>query len=220
VCPTFTRNCALRVSCCNELTCCLGCHSARLGHKVAKLNITHIICKTCAHENVVEQLTSKECTHCKSDLAIYACLECMVFESTKDIFHCKSCNCCKFGKAEEYFHCKKCGFCISRGGFETEHVCFESNTSCAICLEEFKESKEEIIQFECGHFMHSNCWHNTMRTCPTCRAIIANRTESFTGEFASSSNSNTFKYCMAICGGVVATASLWAVSKTGYLWRS
>merc|ERR1711865_743977 len=47
--------------------------------------------------------------------------------------------------------------------------------SCSVCLEDFKESSL-LLTLPCGHAFHSKCckkWLENHRTCPNCRADVA-----------------------------------------------
>ncbi|KAL5540414.1 hypothetical protein UlMin_044930 [Ulmus minor] len=51
----------------------------------------------------------------------------------------------------------------------------EENTSCSICLEDYKESNECRVLYKCKHVYHKECidsWLVRARHCPLCRCDV------------------------------------------------
>jgi hypothetical protein len=46
-CEKSTRNCMLKVTCCNEKVCCLSCHNQETNHFVVSEQVSHIVCHKC-----------------------------------------------------------------------------------------------------------------------------------------------------------------------------
>jgi len=179
------RNCRLFVNCCNSETCCLSCHAKEKGHNPTVENVTQIICcadacgETQPYERVMHAQQTEEHTKCNCGrkFADYVCLECLVFESG-DIFHCEECKSCRLGIREKFRHCPNCGYCIEINVKLRPHVCYKESTTCPVCLQEFSVNDPlPMLQFQCGHFIHKDCWAPQIQRCPLCRETVVGPVE-------------------------------------------
>jgi len=167
------------VNCCNSDTCCLSCHAKEKDHIPTPANVTHIVCLNCRKKQPYTKLEhTKQTDHdttceCGARFAEYVCLECLVFDANDVVFHCNECKSCRLGTQDKFRHCSKCGYCIEINDSARPHMCYEGSTTCPVCLQEFSSVDPlPMLQFQCGHFIHQDCWAPQIRLCPFCRQTV------------------------------------------------
>ena len=52
-----------------------------------------------------------------------------------------------------------------------EGYCLMVNDICSMCRESFKLN-DNLLVFNCGHFIHTLCYYNKLDKCPICRSYI------------------------------------------------
>uniref|UniRef100_A0A0E0K8R1 RING-type domain-containing protein n=1 Tax=Oryza punctata TaxID=4537 RepID=A0A0E0K8R1_ORYPU len=97
----------------------------------------------------------------------------ILFQVSKNQFHCDGCGICRTGGADNFFHCDKCGCCYSYV-LKDSHHCVERamHHNCPVCFEYLFDSTKDISALHCGHTIHLECLYE-MRShkqfsCPVC----------------------------------------------------
>jgi len=172
-CKHVTSFAEIKCGICSKSFLCTKCHAKNSpdGHA---FKFESLKCLKC--ESVSEVFTSK-CSYKYCDLvfADYCCTSCYLLDSRMKFTHCTACNICRpnivYDKLVQYDHCKTCNTCYTE-----KHICMESNTSCAICLTEFSESRLLSVAYGvCGHKFHYTCYKKHLQNsdkCPICRTNI------------------------------------------------
>jgi RING finger and CHY zinc finger domain-containing protein 1 len=168
-CKHYDRSCLIHSLCCNKWYSCRLCHDENENHIIDRFKISKIQCIKC----LTEQKPSNKCINCNNKFSEYYCDICHLWESNKDIFHCKNCGFCRNGKKEKMYHCKKCNICIPNE-LKLNHTCIENSphNNCPICLDYMFTSTKELIMLNCGHWIHKECINEYGKNdyrCPICK---------------------------------------------------
>jgi len=185
-CKHYQRRCEIQAPCCKLWYPCRLCHNEEYkgvkapGCKVETMDrhaVDTIRCLLCQKE----QAPGPKCVGCNEEFAKYYCGICKFWNDNpmKGIYHCEKCGICRVGKADDYFHCDNC-----KGDFPKEaeegHECtsFGMHSNCPICFEDMFSSRKNSQRMPiCGHFIHSKCLKDYLRTsrvnrCPICSKDI------------------------------------------------
>jgi RING finger/CHY zinc finger protein 1 len=185
-CEHYNIGCHILFECCGEYYSCRFCHDekttdSRLSknstygvHEHDKLKMTHIMCRFCL--NV--QKFSDTCNKCQQKMGNYFCEKCKLLDlDDKGQFHCVKCGICRKGGKDNFIHCDKCGICVVKSD---NHKCaYEIGGSCPICCEELFTSILATTSTNCGHWMHSECLTDFLKTdyrCPLCFKSLVDTT--------------------------------------------
>lgn len=177
-CQHYKRNVKIQCYDCSRWYPCRFCHDASESHTLNRRKTRHMLCMLCQHP----QTASETCIKCGEDAACYYCPICKLWDddSSKSIYHCRDCGICRRGEGlgKDFEHCKKCNVCISIA-FATSHKCIERATECdcPICGEYMFNSPQAVVSMKCGHYMHSACHREYMKTaykCPICSRSAVN----------------------------------------------
>lgn len=182
-CEHYNVGCYILFGCCNEHYPCRLCHDEKttdpctfknlppgsLNYKIHehdKSKMTHIICRFC----LKEQKFSDTCMECGTKMGNYICNECKLLDlDDKGQFHCKGCGMCRKGGRDNFVHCYTCGICVAKSD---DHKCaYKIGGTCPVCCEELFASLESTTPTKCGHWMHSECLKNLLKSdyrCPLC----------------------------------------------------
>lgn len=175
-CDHYLRRCKLFCDKCNKYYSCRICHDDMNNHKIDRFSINKILCCRC--NNI--QKKRQRCNICKTCFGIYYCSICSLYDDIdKDQYHCDKCGICRIGKEESY-HCDGCQTCLNKS-IRNDHKCYKyKDNNCPICLEDFFNSVDTVVDFKCGHKMHKNCLELYIKTnykCPICCKSIIDTAE-------------------------------------------
>eukprot|EP00250_Pteridium_aquilinum_P020433 c24812_g1_i2 orf=124-4074(-) len=171
-CEHYKRNCKVRAFCCGVLFPCRFCHDKVSDHTMNRQATKEMMCMRCLEiQPVAQYCATPSCENfC---MARYFCSICKLFDDTREIYHCPSCNLCRVGKGLgiDFFHCMTCNACMSTS--LTSHKCREKGleSNCPICHDFLFTSHTPVKALSCGHFMHSACYRAytySHYTCPIC----------------------------------------------------
>jgi RING finger/CHY zinc finger protein 1 len=186
-CKHYLRKCKLISPCCKNLYTCRLCHDEEQNginvpldkqHTLNRFSVTNIVCTEC---NTTQDI-NKYCTECGILFGKYYCKICRLYDDNidKKQYHCDKCGICRTGGAENFTHCDKCNLCINSTMFDT-HVCRGIvDYDCSICMEPIFDSTLPTYMPKCGHYMHSHCMMEYMKTnfkCPVCSISLYDMTE-------------------------------------------
>ena len=174
-CHHYSRKCKIISPCCNKEFTCRFCHDEeeydnepnyKLKHKIDRYQIKTIICTNCKTLQPINQY----CEKCNICMGNYYCDICHLFDDEdKQQFHCVKCNICRIGGIENYTHCDICNICIK---YDINHKCVAVKDSlCPVCMDDLFTSITPIMQVKCGHYMHTNCFTELIKStykCPLC----------------------------------------------------
>ena len=171
-CQHYQRLCLLLSPCCRQWIGCRFCHDEQqlCDLKFDRFKVSIIKCTQCGEE----QSPSNSCSKCQTKFAKSYCQKCNVW-TNDPIFHCNDCGFCRVGKAEEYFHCQNCDACFPKSHecVQTKFKLTDRKTTCPICFEILFESKKQYLILQCGHKIHSDCFHSNINhqnyRCPMCK---------------------------------------------------
>jgi len=190
-CQHYRRKCEIEAPCCKIWYPCRLCHNDQYrgpkapGCQVETMErraVEKIRCLLCKKEQGV----SNKCEECGEEFAKYYCAMCKFWNDNpvKGIYHCEQCGICRVGKADDYFHCVNCNGDFPLDGQDV-HVCTNSGmkNNCPICFEDMFSSRKQSQRMPvCGHFIHSKCLNEYLRTagvnrCPICSKDIVKEDE-------------------------------------------
>lgn len=202
-CSHYIKNCMIRAPCCCTATeeeplpshafyPCRLCHDEKeQKHEIDRKTINEMVCMLCMQatlSTIAVQPVSNHCIHCHSQMALYYCDVCKLFDGdpSHDIFHCDKCGICRRGRVDEYFHCDRCGHCMPLTIRHT-HPCKLSDAlkrACPICQLDMFASREAAHVLPCGHGMHSACYQQLLSNassawpvCPLCKKSVLNEAQ-------------------------------------------
>ncbi len=182
-CEHYLSRCKIIAPCCNESFNCRICHdnikyyeNNKDPHEIDRYSVKRIICTTCNLEQDLHQY----CTNCNTCFGLYFCEKCLVIDDIdKGQVHCEKCKICRVGDAD-FYHCDGCNICISTK-LKGNHNCIDiTDYNCPICMDCISESIKEIHIMKCGHFIHTDCfleYLKTSYTCPLCFVSIIDTEE-------------------------------------------
>lgn len=168
-CLHYNRKCLIHSLCCDKWYPCRICHDENEDHLIDRFKISKIKCIKC----LTEQAPSNKCIKCNIFFSDYYCDICHLWESKKEIYHCKKCGICRNGFEKNMYHCDKCNVCIPKHK-KVNHTCRENSThnNCPICLEYMFTSTKDLMILDCGHWIHKECIKEYSKNdyrCPTCK---------------------------------------------------
>ncbi|XP_039780007.1 E3 ubiquitin-protein ligase RZFP34-like isoform X2 [Panicum virgatum] len=97
----------------------------------------------------------------------------LVFQVSKNQFHCDGCGICRTGGVENFYHCDKCGCCYTYL-LKDSHRCVDRamHQNCPVCFEYLFESTKAVSVLHCGHTIHLQCLYEMRAhqqfSCPVC----------------------------------------------------
>ncbi|KAH7331508.1 hypothetical protein KP509_20G037100 [Ceratopteris richardii] len=171
-CEHYKRNCKVKAVCCSALFTCHFCHDKVSNHSMERQATKEMMCMRCLKVQPISQycITPSCEGFC---MARYFCSICKLFDDSREIYHCPSCNLCRVGKGLgiDFFHCMTCNACMSTS--LASHKCREKGleANCPICHDFLFTSHTPVKALSCGHFMHSACYRAytySHYTCPIC----------------------------------------------------
>lgn len=167
-CKHYNKNCIFVLQCCKKKYSCKWCHDENESHHFKRSSLNQIECILC---NKIQEI-SDFCIGCGHNFAKYFCKLCCIWSDNK-MFHCEKCRKCKLGERNDYFHCNKCNTCMDFA-LKDKHLHIENvlEGDCPICAEYLSHSTREILQLECGHAIHTECYDYYLIQsiqCPICK---------------------------------------------------
>jgi len=77
-------------------------------------------------------------------------------------------------------HCHECGCCFSSQQF-SKHKCTQQKTDCIVCLGELEKTIYGRVVLNCGHQLHSHCYHQLINNgnlkCPICKKFLPSESD-------------------------------------------
>ncbi len=181
-CKHYKLAVLIRAPCCKNFYPCRFDHDENENHEINRKDIHEMICMYCLHDNpsTLVQPVQKQCKDCHKDLANYYCDICHLFSQNSELsYHCDKCGICriKANKTDDNFHCDICNCCYKT----KNHICKENvfDNNCPVCQTYLFTSRDDIIQLNCLHNLHSHCYTELFNNadsfivgCPVCRKSI------------------------------------------------
>lgn len=165
-CTHYERKCNMMAACCNKVVCCHIGHDERkvCRQKMDKTLTRTIICCECK----TSQPVGPSCTNCNKSFARKWCAKCCLWYGGNG-FHCPSCDICRRGDKNLTMHCHVCRMCFSLQDFG-KHVCTEDalGRRCPSCDEHMFNSRSPCVLMRCGHYIHSECFMERVKSKYTC----------------------------------------------------
>jgi RING finger and CHY zinc finger domain-containing protein 1 len=175
-CNHYKRNCQLMCVTCKKFYPCRICHDDNEDHKIERHKVEYIKCNECN----LKQKKSSKCQQCNIQFAKYYCPVCTLYDDdeTKIINHCDKCGICRIGNNK---HCDDCDMCFPVESFDTHQCQGKFDSTCPICNEYLKDSRQGVTVLKCKHTIHSECYHNNLRSgnyqCPICKKSTTDMTQ-------------------------------------------
>lgn len=186
-CTHYTKQCyKFYFPCCETWDPCKRCHGERNCSNKDNLQVSKITCSSCETPQDPHELCINP--NCTIKFANSYCELCQIWTS-KEITHCDKCGICRLGAKETLSHCDDCGICFTNSDSNLNHQCklickliyAKKNSNykdgiCVICSDNTFNSQSESFPFDCGHFVHKNCFSQYTAQgnykCPCCRKSI------------------------------------------------
>ncbi|CAL6004311.1 RING_finger and CHY zinc finger domain-containing protein [Hexamita inflata] len=174
-CGHYIRGCQVRCETCQKFYPCRLCHDDEEDHDFPRYKTTTVKCNYCHEEQPIQQ----NCRHCNALFGSYYCdkckLACNMGVDAKPNYHCDGCKMCMVGLRSESKHCDKCNGCFNVAYFD-KHKCIQEKSDCIICLGELTKTIYGRIVLQCGHQLHSHCYHQLINSnilkCPICKRFM------------------------------------------------